>query len=240
MLNSGTSRLGLHWQHRLKANLTLLIKILKCSKVWVTYCLYYSARLQEVLFYAFSKLKRQTTFNHSGNLRRDPKRLSLVTTTGMTAKGLWSVKRKQSQADPSASQSFKHWFHLKCQLLLGIWNRVVISLQKILISCSWMTEGSGWKTRRRSEWEDPVFKMTRLQDVWRTGIRSPHIDTEWSVKRVRLSIVFGTSRIQILARRRTAHYFISISSYIPRQHIKLGHDRFLLYLFQLIQELSYI
>jgi len=191
-----------------------------------------------VLFYAFSELKRQTTFNHSGNLCRDPNRLSLVPTTGMTANGLWSVKRKQSQANPSASQSLKHWFHLKRQLLLGIWNRVVISLQKVLISCSWMTEGSWWKTRRRSEWEDLVFKMTRLQDVWRIGIRGPRIDTERYVKRIWLSIVFGTSRIQILARRRTGHYFISISSYIRRQHIKLGHDRFLLYLFQLIQGLS--
>ena len=80
---------SLQWQHGLKANLTLLITILNCYKVWVTSnCHYYYDRLHEVLFYASSKLKRQTTFNHSGNLHRDPKRLSLVTATRMTAKVL--------------------------------------------------------------------------------------------------------------------------------------------------------
>jgi len=103
-----------------------------------------------------------------------------------------------------------------------------------------MTKGSGWKARRRSKWKDLVFKTARLQDVWRSGVRDPRIYTEQYIKRASFSIVFGTSRTQILARRRTAHYLINISSYIPRQHIKLGHDRFLLYLFQFIQELSYI
>jgi len=82
--------------------------------------------------------------------------------------------------------------------------------------------------------------MARIQDVRRSGVRGPRIYTERYVKRVRLSIVFGPSRTQILARRRIAYYFISISSYIPRQHIKLGHGRCLLYLFQFIQELSYL
>jgi hypothetical protein len=83
---------SLHWQHGLKANLALLIKI---TVLVTSYCHYYWARLQKVLFYAFSKPNRQTTVNHSGSLHRDPKRLSLVTTTGMTAKDLWSVKREQ-------------------------------------------------------------------------------------------------------------------------------------------------
>jgi len=60
--------------------------------------------------------------------------------------------------------------------------------------------------------------MARLQDVLRSGVRGPHIFTERYVKWLHLSNVFRTSRTQILARRRTAHYFISLSSYIPRQH----------------------
>lgn len=97
-----------------------------------------------------------------------------------------------------------------------------------------------WVENKAKKWEDLPFIIARLQDVLRSGVRGPPIYTERYVKRVRLSIVLVTSRAQILARRRTARYFISISIYIPRQHIKLGHERFLLQLFHFIQELLYL